>query len=215
MIRRQTSASATTESGCRHGSEDIDPELLHAAIADPAAFEPVYRHYAPAIYRFCYRRLGHADNAADATSQTFIKALAGLQNFRPGPDNPGKTFRAWLYRIAANVVVDQHRRYRPHRSIDATGNDTGQAMNVPDPARSPEDLAISRDDSRAVRAAIEHLPDRHRQIVELRLAGLSGDEIAEAMGTSLSAVKSAQFRAYATLRRVLQPFVNEPEGPSR
>lgn len=49
MIRRQTSATATTESPRRHGP-DIEPELLHAAIQNPAAFEPVYRHYAPAIY---------------------------------------------------------------------------------------------------------------------------------------------------------------------
>lgn len=191
---------------------DDELRLIDAARSSPTAFEPLYRHYAPMIYRYCYRQLGHRDNAADATSQTFIKAIAALRSFRPDPTNPGKTFRAWLFRIAGNVVIDQRRSQRNHRSLDVPDEDMSLARYLVDPGRSPEDLAIASSDASAIRTALERLPERQRGIVELRLAGLTGDEIAEAMGMTLSAVKSAQFRAYATLRQALLPHF---EGPSR
>lgn len=187
--------------------------LIEAAIADPAAFEPLYRQYAPVIYRFCYRRLGHPERAADATSQTFIKAIPALRSFRPHPEHPGKTFRAWLFRIATNVVIDARRSHRPHRSLDLPDNvDTG-IWELPDPDRLPDELAIAADEARAVRTAIGALPERQREILELRLAGLTGGEIAEAMGASLSSVKSAQFRAFTTLRQMLLPIVSKETGP--
>ena len=203
MSRQQSSNPALSDDAAR------DLALIRAAIADPAAFEPLYRQHAPIIYRFCYRRLGQADSAADATSQTFIKAIAALKSFTPHPEHPGKTFRAWLFRIASNVVVDTRRTYRSHRSLDIPDDTYDLTRELIDPGRSPEELAIASDDARAVWKALEALPERQRQIIELRIAGLTGDEIAEAMGMSLSAVKSAQFRAYATLRRLLLPAVSD------
>lgn len=180
--------------------------ILRDATQDPAAFAPLYREYAPMVYRFCHRQLGDADLAADATSQTFVKVLGSVRTFRPDPEQPGKTFRAWLFRIAANVVIDLRRKERPSISLDTDDDDDATAAPlIADPVPLPEDLAMVTDDVRAVREAVRALPDRQRMILELRLADLSGAEIAVAMGMPLSAVKSAQFRAFATLRRALAP----------
>jgi RNA polymerase sigma-70 factor (ECF subfamily) len=187
--------------------------LIDAARKQPESFEPLYRHYAPMIYRFCYRQLGHREAAADVTSQTFIKAIAALRTFRPDPKYPGRTFRAWLFRIAGNVVIDHRRAHRNHRSLDAPDQDAALTRFLVDPGRSPEELALASSEASAVRAALEYLPDRQRGIVELRLVGLTGEEIAEAMNMTLSAVKSAQFRAYGTLREALLPHIDR--GPSR
>jgi RNA polymerase sigma-70 factor (ECF subfamily) len=180
---------------------DREPALIAAAIEDPAAFAPLYRRYAPRVYGYCLRRLVDRERAADATSQTFIRALGALPRFDPDPAKPGATFRAWLFTIAHNVVMDAHRRHRPHASLDAPAEDgEPAAARLRDPARSPEDHAIAGDEARRVRAVLAVLPERQRRILELRLADLSGAEIAEALGMSLSAVKSAQFRAYQALR---------------
>ena len=132
MSRQQSSNPALSDDAAR------DLALIRAAIADPAAFEPLYRQHAPIIYRFCYRRLGQADSAADATSQTFIKAIAALKSFTPHPEHPGKTFRAWLFRIASNVVVDTRRTYRSHRSLDIPDDTYDLTRELIDPGRSPE-----------------------------------------------------------------------------
>src|SRR5665811_2393962 len=106
-----------------------------------------------------------SDRAADATSQTFIRALTALPGFSPDPDNPGATFRAWLFTIAHNVVTDMHRRNRHHASLDAPDRDgNADATHLLDPGRSPEAQAIARDEARQLRAMLAVLPDRQRRI---------------------------------------------------
>ena len=188
--------------------------ILRDAALDPAAFAPLYREYAPIVYRFCHRQLGDGDLAADATSQTFVKVLGAVRTFQPHPEQPGKTFRAWLFRIAANTAIDLRRKERPAHSLDAGDDDEAFAPSPPDPGPLPEDLALVMDDIRAVREAVRALPERQRMILELRLADLSGAEIAEAMGMPLSAVKSAQFRAFATLRRLLAAHREPAAAPA-
>jgi RNA polymerase sigma-70 factor (ECF subfamily) len=169
-----------------------EPAIVAAARVDRAAFAPLYRRYADPVYRFCYRRLGSADAAADATAQIFTKALAGLAGFR------GASFRAWLFAIARNVVVDELRRGRPVLPLD-------EALAIVDetPGGAPEERALAREQRRRLRSALAQLPDDQRQIVELRLAGLKGPEIAVVMGRTHAAIKSSQFRAYARLRQIL------------
>ncbi len=68
---------------------------------------------------------------------------------------------------------------------------------------SPEEQAIANERDGALRAAIAQLPESQRQVVELRLAGLNGREIADVLGRGLPSVKMAQLRAYARLRDVI------------
>jgi len=187
-------------------SAQIDEHaVIERAKADPRAFAPLYHQYAPIVHNYCLRRLSHLEAAADATSQIFTQALTGLHRFTPDPCRSGSTFRSWLFTIAHNVVIDTRRRHRGHLSLDDGSGSPALAgsPHLTDRAASPEDLAIRSDESRRVRQLLERLPDRQRQIVELRLAGLTGAEIARAVSMSESAVKSAQFRAYATLRHLL------------
>jgi RNA polymerase sigma-70 factor (ECF subfamily) len=182
-----------------------DLAIVRLAQADPRAFAPLYEHYAPIVFHYCLRRLSHREAAADATATVFTKALGGLPRFRPDPRREGSTFRSWLFTIAHNVVIDVRRRRRDHLSLDA--DNASSAANLIDQGASPEDYAVAGDAARRVRTLLERLPERHRAIVELRLAGLSGSEIAATLGMTESAVKSAQFRAYGTLRTLL---ANDP-----
>ena len=190
--------SDTAGSGA--GPEERQPEsptddaLVDRARNDRRAFAPLYDRYAEPVYRYCYRRLGNHETAADATSQTFLKALAALPSYRQG------TFRGWLFTIAAHVVTDLHRRTRPLASLD---HDTVAALAVVDRDPSPEDHALLNEGRESVEALLLTLTDDPRRVVELRLAGLTGPEIAAALGISETAVRSSQFRAYARLRRLL------------
>ncbi len=82
-------------------------EAAQIALAkrDPRAFAPLYSRYFDTVYRYILRRVsGDRERAADATSQTFLKALAALSTYKSG------SFIGWLITIARNVVIDQARR---------------------------------------------------------------------------------------------------------
>lgn len=205
---RAHASSAAAEHAARLAAADL--AAVELAQADPRAFAPLYTRYAPIVLNYCRRRMADPDAAADATSLIFTRALAGLPSFRPDPARSGSTFRSWLFTIAHNVVIDTRRRHRPHVSLDRQVGATGEASFtdprwLTDPCASPEELAIRADDGERVLAMLRRLPERQRRIVELRIAGLTGAEIAQALGMSTSAVKSAQFRAYGTLRGLLRP----------
>lgn len=167
---------------------DDDLAVVRLAQSDPRAFAPLYELYAPIVYHYCLRRLSDTEAASDATAIVFTKALAALPKFRPDPRREGSTFRGWLFTIAHNVVIDARRRNRNHLPLDAETTTRSHSPHLVDTAASPEDHAIGTDAARRVRQLLARLPDRQKSIVELRLAGLSGAEIAQSLGMSESAV---------------------------
>src|SRR5689334_14116638 len=92
---------------------DSDAHLVAAALADRSAFAALYRRYVDAVFRFTYHRLGTREQAEDATSQIFLKALVALPSHKPD-----RSFRSWLFTIAHNVVTDCYRARRSHEPLD-------------------------------------------------------------------------------------------------
>jgi RNA polymerase sigma-70 factor (ECF subfamily) len=169
-------------------------ESAQVALAqvDPRAFAPLYVLYADPIYRYCYRRLGDPDAAADATSLIFSRALAALPRYRH------TSFRSWLFTIAHNTVIDGWRGARIETPLDAI-------VGHHDPSPGPEDEALREDAGREVRTLLARLPRDQRQVVELRLAGLTNQEIAEVLERSVAATKMLQVRAMSRLRSLIEP----------
>lgn len=168
-------------------------EAAQIALAkrDPRAFAPLYSRYFDTVYRYILRRVsGDRERAADATSQTFLKALAALSTYKSG------SFIGWLITIARNVVIDQARRAKPEQPI-------AERWDLVDGARSPEQIAIDRSVERELAELLARLTSDQREVIELRLAGLTGQEIADHLGRNLGAVRSLQFRALTQLRRMM------------
>ncbi|CAA9571075.1 MAG: hypothetical protein AVDCRST_MAG49-3621 [uncultured Thermomicrobiales bacterium] len=194
-----TAAEAADETLAAGDGDADDAELVARAKTDRAAFAPLYARYLPAILGYCRSRLRDATEAEDAASQVFAKAMVALPTCRDD------AFRPWLFAIARNTVVDAVRRRRPADPIDAAGE-------IPDHGPGPETFAVEDDERRAVRTLLLHLTPDQRRVVELRLAGFTGAEIAAALGLSVSAVKTHQFRAVQRLRRHLT--TGPDPGPS-
>lgn len=167
-----------------------DLELVAAAQHALPAFEFLYRRYVDDIYGFCRRRLATDAEAADATSQVFIRALSNIKTCNP------ESFRSWLFTIARNVVIDAWRATR----ITVDLND---AIDVRDPIDGPEVAAIAADDRRRVLSTLAHLSEDQRTVIELRLDGMNASEIAEKLGKTRNAVDQAQFRAITRIRALL------------
>lgn len=174
-----------------------DAALVDRARFDPAAFAPLYDRYFDPVYRYCHRRLGNPEDAADATSVVFARALAALPRYRQRAD---ASFRSWLFCIAHNAVTDGYRLRGRRRETAIEAADQVAASSRDG---SPEDAAIAAEARTTLHAALDHLSPDQRRVVELRLAGLTGPEIAHALGRTVGSVKIAQHRAYAKLRTIL------------
>ena len=162
---------------------------------------------------FCYRMLGSSFEAEDAVQETLLRAWRGLDRFE------GRAaLRSWLYRIATNVCLDMldGRKRRalpvdlgpaqaPVESNLRTLPDAEWIQPVPDvlvvPDGDPADVAVARETIRlALVAALQHLPPRQRAALILcDVVGLSAEEAAQALDTSVAATNSALQRARATL----------------
>ena len=172
-----------------------EADLLHSARAfDQDALAHIYQTYHQVLYRYVYHHIGHEQTAQDVTAEVFGRFLQALRSGR----GPTRQVKAWLYRVAHNLVVDELRRrtYRDHQSLD-----DGLADTLGDGGQSPEERAWTAIASAQVREALAELSLDQRQIVILKfLEGLNNAEIAEITGKTVGAVKALQHRALHSLR---------------
>lgn len=181
-------------------------EQIRLAQHDPRAFAPLYDAYADMVWRFAMSRLGDHDRARDATSATFVKAIQGLARFRPKLQGEGTSFPAWLMMIARNTIIDDVRRHRPTTAIDQPGIESQLPANT-----TPESAALRNEERLRVRQAIAQLSPKQQRLVELRIAGYSGQEIADLMGMTVNGVRTAHSRAYSRLRELLAPDISKED----
>jgi RNA polymerase sigma-70 factor (ECF subfamily) len=180
---------------------------------DVNAFERLVTEYEKAVYAIAQRMTGNAEDAADMTQETFIKAYNSLQSFRGD-----SKFSVWLYRIASNVCLDflrsRSRKPTVSLSVEDDEGEEGQ-LDIADESQSPEILmerGLTRD---AVRRGLDTLPPDYRQILLLReIQGLSYDEIAAVLEIEVGTVKSRIFRARKRLCAFLLEDGNIPDFAS-
>ena len=154
---------------------------------DRQAFAALYQDFFDPVYRYCYARLGGRQRAEDATHQVFVRALEAFDRYQ----ETGRA-REWLFVIAHNVVANEAAR--------RTATTLEVEHDLADPAASTESLALDAADRSALREAVARLPADMRRAIELRIAGLTGREVAAAMGRSPDAVRMLQSRAIERLR---------------
>lgn len=176
--------------------ERSDEELVRLALRDPAHFAHLYRRYVVGTYRYCDRCLGNREDAEEATQTVFLRALASLGTCR----HP-EAFRSWLFAIAHNVIVSTRMAKRSTVALDL-------AEMVHDAGISPEEQAIASIERRDITRLLAQLPAEQRELVELRLQGLSDKEIATVLGRTPGAVRTGQYRAVLRLREL----ASEPSG---
>ncbi|TEU04424.1 MAG: sigma-70 family RNA polymerase sigma factor [Dehalococcoidia bacterium] len=172
-----------------------DELIKRAKEGDLDCFNQLVERYQREVYNLSLRMLGNASAAEDASQDTFLSAFRGIGKFRGG------SFRAWLYRIAANACRDQLRslRRRPATSIDSL------PLELEADQPSPEDFAMRRELGEEIKRALAALPPDQRLAVILRdIEGLDYREIAQVTGSSLGTVKSRINRGRARLRHHLE-----------
>lgn len=178
-------------------------ELVEAAKTRREEFGRLYDHYFPRIYRYAYRQTGSHPEAEDLTAETFRRALEHLDGYHW----QGHPFGAWLFRIAANLVVSRHRQARPQGRLD-------ESFELADGDPLPEEAALAREEVGALWNLVATLPPDQRRAVVLRFGhGLKGREIAAKLGRSEGAAKQLLYRAMLTLREQVESGCRDDRQP--
>jgi RNA polymerase sigma-70 factor, ECF subfamily len=153
--------------------------------------------FAP-LYNFAHWLTQNREEAEDLVQETYAKALKGFASFAPGTN-----FRAWMYRILRNTFLTSRTGMRAVAMVpieDEEGEST-----LPAAAGDPESLLLARADQEMIRAALEKLPLRFREVILLcDLEEMSYQEIAGTLGIPLGTVMSRLSRARGALRELLR-----------
>ncbi len=162
-----------------------EQQLVKEAQESLNAFNNLYEHYLPKIYRYILNRVGNKTVAEDITSQTFLKALRKLNTF-----DYNKSFGGWLYTIAHNNIIDFYRKNRKY--VVST-----EALEVfLESDEKTETRAEKAEITKNVLNVLKNLPESYQQILSLRFfEEKTNTEIAEVLGCSVNNVNVKIHRA--------------------
>jgi RNA polymerase sigma-70 factor (ECF subfamily) len=185
--------------------DDLDDDALvqHTLDGNRAAFGVLLDRYQARVLAVCAQITGDYDQAPDLTQDAFIRAYTNLARYQPG-----RSFFAWLYRIAVNGALN----YRNRRDPAPVRGEAGVAalLTAPDPQPSPEALLEQAELAAQVQAAIGQLPPDYAAVLALRFgADLDYAAIAATLDIPVGTVKARLFRAKALLRPLLEPLHEE------
>jgi len=170
--------------------------LQQFALGEIEAFETLARQVQGDIYAWTVRIVRDPGIAEDLTVETLWRIYRARHQFRADGN-----FGAWARRIATNLAIDHLRHNRPEESLLA------------EPAAGPQpDRVIEREKREKIQQAFRHLPAKLQVAATLALVEERPyDEIADAIGTSVGAVKLRVFRAVRILRKRLSQAGITPE----
>ncbi|MBE7473569.1 MAG: RNA polymerase subunit sigma-24 [Anaerolineae bacterium] len=164
---------------------------MAAQRGDRPAFMRLVEVYQRPVYNLCYRMLGgDVTEAEDAAQETFLRAYTKLDTY-----NPNRKFSSWLFSIASHYCIDRLRQRR-YQMVDWDELPVLEQHTLSNPEPQPEAATLSREAHNTLHRLLNNLPPDYRAATILRYwHELSYDEIAEALNTTVSAVKSRLFRA--------------------
>jgi RNA polymerase sigma-70 factor (ECF subfamily) len=196
-------SDATTPSPIADDRQDA--EVVVDARRDPSEFSTLFDRYWDSVFGYCFLRVGNWHEAEDVASQVFLSALANLSHFES--QGTSDTFRAWLFGIARNHIGTSFRNKAKHAAAPID-----EATAVFDQRGMPEELFIAAEEHELLLDMLSQLSPDQRELLQLRLAGLSAAEIGRVLGKSQDAVRKAQSRTVIGLRAELAKRQSRQDG---
>ncbi len=187
---------------------EADAVVAAATAGDESAFAELVHRHRRELHVHCYRMLGSFDEAEDMVQETFLRAWRRRSTF-----DGSSLFRAWLYRIATNACLDTLRRSSRQATTASSFAEIPWLQPYPDrlldeiaPSEAePDAVVVARETVElAFLAVMQALPPQQRAVLLARdVLGLSANETASMLETSVAAANSALQRARATLQERL------------
>jgi len=195
---------ASREATAAASAQEEHELIAHLCAGDEAAYETLIARFEHPIFNLVSRLTNHPGDAPDVVQEVFLKVFRNVHTFRGQ-----SSLKTWIYRIAVNESRNHRRWFGRHRgqeiALEPTPGEPHSYLDwLPDPARSPMELAIDHERETLIESALAEINPHYRAALVLReLEGLSYEEIAEILETSLGTVKSRILRGREALRQRL------------
>jgi RNA polymerase sigma factor (sigma-70 family) len=156
-----------------------------------------YEAYGEPLYGYLRFHLPSPDLAEDLTAEVFLRALRSFDRYDPSAGSP----RAWLFRIAQNLLRDHQRQASRRRTLPISA-----MWDLECEAPSPEERLLWEEEVAGLLAAMGELSASDREVIGLCYGSeLSMAEAGEVLGLSAAATRTRLWRALGRLRKVLAP----------
>lgn len=183
------------------GEESLDAELLARFVAgDSSAMDRLVSRYRQSLFSWLVGMAGNRADAEDMFQDIWVKIIRHSARFS------NISFKAWMWKIARNVLIDFRRKRRAEVSLDAVTDEDDAPMvdQLVAQGASPAQRVELDDMTRRVMRAVANLPDVQREVFLMRTqGGLSFVEIAATMGVPLNTALGRMHDAMNKLKKVL------------
>ncbi len=189
MAKEATHAPARP---ARESTEEVRRLVERAQGGDRTALEELYLLHFDRIYSYLHMSVGNRHDAEDLTTQTFLKMLESIKQFRWR----AAPFSAWLFRIAHNLAMDHFRATRRWQPEEEVPEPVGESEP------SAEVAALHTIGRQSMLDLIEGLSNEQQQVLTLKFVfNLPNAEVATILGKTEGAIKSLQHRALVSLQK--------------
>jgi RNA polymerase sigma-70 factor (ECF subfamily) len=168
--------------------------IARAQDGDEEAVTLLYERYVDSIYAYISYRVESAEVAEDLTSEVFLRMVRSLRTYR----DRGLPFKAWLFRIAANLITDHYRHKNKHPVTPIHDQ-----FESDDP--NPFERVIEDQEQLDMQLALKTLPEQYQDLLILHFVeDLPYEEIVKIMNKSAAALRAMQYRALKSLAQQLE-----------
>jgi len=195
----------------RGANQRVDENALIRAAqrGESDAFEQLVRTYDQQVLRMAYNLLHSQEDARDVYQEVFLRVYRNLSKFRFDC-----SFSTWLYRIVANLCLDQIRKRKVRKeeaqSVSTAAGDVDRLQFVPEQRADvdPQRQLLSAEMKWRIDEVLGQLTPRERLVFEMRhFQGMRLRAIGESLGVTEEAAKNCLFRATQKMRAALGEFV--------
>jgi len=169
---------------------ELQPVLEQARHYESIALAQLCEYFYPKVYRYIYYRVNTLEDRDDLTNEVFLRMVQSIRKQRG-------SVHAWIFRIAANIVIDYYRRRAVRKELEQPAE---SAEAVADENTIPDSFL----EQERLRRAMDRLTGDQQDVIVLKfIEGYENDEIADMLGKSVEAIRALQFRALISLRKLL------------
>ena len=167
-------------------------------------FESIVENYSSFVYNVAFRILGNHADSEDAVQEAFISAYKNFHKFRGE-----SSVSTWLYRIAVNASLMKLRKGRRKDFLTQTGYDDTHMVSQ---TGGPESAALNAELRKQLERGLSLIAPQLRTVVVLRdVQGLSNDETAQVLKTTVPSIKSKLHRGRVLLRNYMQGYFDQEQ----